>query len=71
MDPTVLLAALLVIIALVIYIWPRRTSGMPPGPLQLPLIGNLLQFSEDTFHEDLERLGHKYGPIFSIAMGKT
>ncbi len=48
----------------------RRPSNLPPGPWGWPIIGALFEVSEDTIHEDLIRLGNKYGEIFSIRTGR-
>ncbi|XP_001638569.2 steroid 17-alpha-hydroxylase/17,20 lyase [Nematostella vectensis] len=46
----------------------RKRKGLPPGPLPLPLIGNLHLLSSKP-HLDLTRLGDIYGPIYTLNMG--
>ncbi|KKZ14414.1 MAG: hypothetical protein TH68_04920 [Candidatus Synechococcus spongiarum 142] len=40
-----------------------------PGPYGLPLIGHLLQLSNDQSHLTLERWAEHYGPLFQIRLG--
>ncbi|KAI6174527.1 (pine wood nematode) hypothetical protein [Aphelenchoides bicaudatus] len=61
--------ALAFILFLVHQFWWRR-RGLPPGPLPLPLIGNLHQFTlakrwEDKFVE----FKNRFGPIYTLYMG--
>ena len=44
---------------------------MPPGPAGIPLLGNILQISEETILEDLTKWRRKYGDIIRISfLGK-
>jgi cytochrome P450 family 33 len=61
--------ALALTVFLVHHFWWRR-RGLPPGPLPLPIIGNLHQLMfvkrwEEKFVEFKER----YGPVYTLFMG--
>ncbi|OIT21739.1 7-ethoxycoumarin o-deethylase, partial [Nicotiana attenuata] len=43
---------------------------LPPGPIQLPLIGNLHNILGDQPHQSLAKLAEKYGPIISLRSGQ-
>ncbi|XP_065858082.1 geraniol 8-hydroxylase-like [Euphorbia lathyris] len=48
----------------------RSTSGrLPPGPIPLPLIGNLLQLGTKP-HKSLAKLANIHGPIISLKFGQ-
>ena len=53
------------------YFIVRKKRKLPPGPLSLPIIGNILQLGKHK--EDLlkyfQHLGNKYGGLFSIRIG--
>ncbi|KAF8372119.1 hypothetical protein PRIPAC_78548 [Pristionchus pacificus] len=53
---------------LVIYIvaYFRRISRYPPGPLPLPLLGNLLSLNVKHPHKAIDEIGKKYGPVFTL-----
>ncbi|XP_016566591.1 geraniol 8-hydroxylase [Capsicum annuum] len=42
---------------------------LPPGPMPLPLIGNLLNIFGVPPHKSMQRLANKYGPIMSLKLG--
>ncbi|MCD7466179.1 hypothetical protein HAX54_002623 [Datura stramonium] len=48
----------------------RNKKKHPPGPLPLPLIGNLHNIFGAPPHKSLERLANKYGPIMSLKLGR-
>ncbi|XP_015746656.1 cytochrome P450 2J6-like, partial [Python bivittatus] len=63
---------LIVLSLLVLWFWKsRRPKGFPSGPWHLPLIGNLLQVRIGNLQKDLDQLGKKYGPVFSVYLGGT
>ncbi len=48
----------------------QRKFGDLPGPLGLPLIGNLHQIRFARMHCILERWADRYGPIYCISLGR-
>ncbi|XP_040283166.1 cytochrome P450 2K4-like [Bufo bufo] len=47
----------------------KNPKNFPPGPLKLPLIGNLHTVLAKGLHQTLMELSETYGPVFSIQMG--
>ncbi|NXN61273.1 CP2H2 protein, partial [Rynchops niger] len=41
----------------------------PPGPITLPIVGNILQLNLWNLPESLKKLSKKYGPVFTIYLG--
>ena len=46
----------------------RGIGNFPPGPLPIPVFGNLLNLNTDT-HLCFTELSKKYGDIFTVYMG--
>ncbi|XP_029141634.1 cytochrome P450 2C5-like [Protobothrops mucrosquamatus] len=68
----VILGWLIVLSLLFLCFWKnQRPAGFPPGPWRLPLLGNLLQFSKRDPLKILDQLRKKYGPVFSLYLGRT
>ncbi|XP_075175298.1 cytochrome P450 2K4-like [Anomaloglossus baeobatrachus] len=69
---TDLLVFFSICIALVIY-WingiKKSTAKMPPGPMPLPVIGNLNLVDLKRPYESLMQLSEKYGEIFTLHFG--
>ncbi|XP_073399232.1 cytochrome P450 2K1-like [Dendrobates tinctorius] len=61
-----------IFIALFIY-WKngikKSTAKMPPGPMPLPVIGNLNLLDLERPHESLMQLSEKYGEVFTLHFG--
>nr|XP_033811823.1 cytochrome P450 2G1-like [Geotrypetes seraphini] len=48
----------------------RHERGkLPPGPVPLPIIGNMLQLGNHEVVKSIMALYEKYGPVFTIYMG--
>ncbi|XP_057267999.1 cytochrome P450 2C19-like [Pezoporus wallicus] len=50
----------------------RGKSGkgkMPPGPIPLPILGNVLQVKPKNMAKTLQKLSEEYGPVFTVHLG--
>ncbi|CCM07188.1 uncharacterized protein FIBRA_09529 [Fibroporia radiculosa] len=47
----------------------RPRGSLPPGPVGIPLLGNLLQVNALRPHPQFREWAARYGPIFSLRMG--
>ena len=50
---------------------PLRELAALPGPLALPLIGNMLQITPLRVHLDMEAWARRYGRLFRVRLGRT
>jgi hypothetical protein len=46
-----------------------RRHRLPPGPIPLPLIGNLLDVASELPHRSLARLAGRHGPLITVRLG--
>ncbi|XP_006811948.1 cytochrome P450 2U1-like [Saccoglossus kowalevskii] len=62
---------LLVLLLYYTYVYLSRRSGLPPGPIGWPVIGNLFQLMRDKagVHVALVKLAENYGDVFSLYFG--
>ncbi|NP_001295668.1 uncharacterized protein LOC105629802 precursor [Jatropha curcas] len=49
----------------------KDNSIPPPGPWQLPFLGNIFQLAGYQFHIRLSELGQTYGPVMGIKVGQV
>ncbi|XP_018428582.1 PREDICTED: cytochrome P450 2J6-like [Nanorana parkeri] len=65
--------ALLLGLVLLALLWRKfsRPKGFPPGPLALPVLGNILQMDFANPLKDLRKFSEVYGPVYSIYLGFT
>ncbi|KAF3781545.1 Geraniol 8-hydroxylase [Nymphaea thermarum] len=50
------------------FLFPRKPTNLPPGPMGLPIIGSLLDLGRKP-NESLFELSRRYGPIMSLRLG--
>ncbi|XP_009320663.1 PREDICTED: cytochrome P450 2H1-like isoform X3 [Pygoscelis adeliae] len=46
-----------------------QKKKQPPGPITLPIIGNIFQLNLWNLPESLKKLSKKYGPVFTVYLG--
>ncbi|XP_044289822.1 cytochrome P450 2J2-like [Varanus komodoensis] len=51
------------------YLNGKCPKGYPPGPMPLPLLGNILQFNAKKPLSDIQKLREKYGNVFCLQLG--
>ncbi|KFP07213.1 Cytochrome P450 2H1, partial [Calypte anna] len=56
---------------LLFFTWRSRSQKgkQPPGPMSLPIIGNILQLDLRNIPESLKMISKEYGPVFTIHLG--
>ncbi|XP_076690249.1 cytochrome P450 2C18-like isoform X7 [Callospermophilus lateralis] len=70
MDPVVALVISLSCI-LLLSLWRQRSGRLrlPPGPMPLPILGNILQIDVKNISKSLTNLSKAYGPVFTVYFG--
>ncbi|XDV31633.1 hypothetical protein PO909_002600 [Leuciscus waleckii] len=65
------LVLVLVLAVLVLFRWKRKPSGrsLPPGPLALPLIGNLPIIDKSAPFKSFMKWSKTYGPVMTVYLG--
>ncbi|CUA76075.1 O-methylsterigmatocystin oxidoreductase [Rhizoctonia solani] len=64
----------LVLVMSYLWDWPEsRRKNMPPGPMRVPIIGNLglIQLKRTDLFDQLRELNRKYGPLASLKLGSS
>ncbi|XP_027696323.1 cytochrome P450 2C23-like [Vombatus ursinus] len=74
MDPwglttTTLLVCVLFLIFLILWSQGFKKGKLPPGPIPLPFIGNLLQLDFKNITASFSQMAEKYGPIYTLYIG--
>uniref|UniRef100_A0A8C5H432 Cytochrome P450 2F2-like n=1 Tax=Gouania willdenowi TaxID=441366 RepID=A0A8C5H432_GOUWI len=67
-----LISVIIVCICICFFIFklqPRRPKNFPPGPLALPVVGNVLQLSLSDPLKGFDKLRSHYGDVYSIFIG--
>ncbi|XP_053331374.1 cytochrome P450 2C16-like [Spea bombifrons] len=72
MDTIQLSVCLFLLISFIISTWKmyKRRWRLPPGPLPLPLLGNLLQ-GATKLYETHNKFSKQYGPVFTVWLGTS
>ncbi|KAM5271973.1 cytochrome P450 2C23-like [Ctenodactylus gundi] len=54
-----------------LYVWRKSHNGvrLPPGPVPLPIIGNMLQLNLKDVPASLSKLAKVYGPVYTLYLG--
>ncbi|XP_053328577.1 cytochrome P450 2A5-like [Spea bombifrons] len=71
MELLTLLLGLLVSAVLCFYTWSSmyRPQNLPPGPIPLPVLGNLLQLKTGQMVDSLQQMHQKYGDVYTLYLG--
>ncbi|GMS91316.1 hypothetical protein PENTCL1PPCAC_13491, partial [Pristionchus entomophagus] len=51
-----------------VFLYYKNVRRYPKGPFPLPLIGNLYHMNAETLHDDVHKMGKKYGHCFTLFM---
>lgn len=57
------------ILLIVLWIRSSRPLDLPPGPVIIPIIGNLYNLMQSDFLQAVRDLRLKYGDIYSLSLG--
>ena len=69
-NVSAIIACLIAILAVVYFVWTRKTNAkLPPGPRGLPVIGYLPFLGTTDLHKTFTELAGVYGPIFKLWLG--
>ncbi|XP_075125363.1 cytochrome P450 2C29-like [Leptodactylus fuscus] len=70
MDPISVLASVVIILFLAsIFNIYKRGTNFPPGPMPLPIIGNMHMINTSKPQSSFMKMSQKYGPVFSVYLG--
>nr|XP_034357295.1 cytochrome P450 2C6 isoform X4 [Arvicanthis niloticus] len=70
MDP-VLVLVLTLSCLLLLSLWRQSSERgkLPPGPIPLPIIGNILQIDVKNISKSIKKFSKVYGPVFTLYFG--
>ncbi|XP_038550138.1 cytochrome P450 2F3-like [Micropterus salmoides] len=68
-SATVILAGLILILLWLFSVKNRQKYCLPPGPIALPLIGNLLQLHKNEPFKSFLKFSETYGPVITLYLG--
>ncbi|XP_040848448.1 cytochrome P450 2C18-like [Ochotona curzoniae] len=70
MDPAVtLLLGVSCLLLFSLWKWNTTRQKFPPGPMPLPIIGNILQMDLKDINKSFIKLSKAYGPVFTLYFG--
>ncbi|KAB0384691.1 hypothetical protein FD755_006608 [Muntiacus reevesi] len=54
-----------------LFLWNQRHAKgkLPPGPIPLPIVGNILQINTKNVSKSISKLAEDYGPVFTLYFG--
>lgn len=64
-----LVAVLIILVTSLLVASYNRPKNYPPGPLRIPVIGQVFSLDRKQPHKTLDRWAAKYGPAFSVKLG--
>ncbi|XP_069389881.1 cytochrome P450 2A10-like [Paralichthys olivaceus] len=67
---TVILAGLILALLLVLTVKSSKKYNLPPGPVALPLVGNLPQLDRNAPFKSFLKFGETYGPVMTFYLGR-
>ncbi|XP_040848354.1 cytochrome P450 2C19-like isoform X2 [Ochotona curzoniae] len=70
MDPAVaLVLSVSCLLLFSLWRWNTTRQKLPPGPMPLPIVGNILQMDLKDISKSLTKLSKAYGPVFTLYFG--
>ncbi|XP_035857167.1 cytochrome P450 2F3-like isoform X2 [Sander lucioperca] len=67
---TLILAGFIMALMWLFSLKSRKHICLPPGPLALPIIGNLLQMDKKAPFKTMLKLSESYGPVMTVYLGR-
>ncbi|XP_078103060.1 cytochrome P450 2F3-like [Sander vitreus] len=70
LSVTLILAGFIMALMWLFSLKSRKHICLPPGPLALPIIGNLLQMDKQAPFKTMLKLSESYGPVMTVYLGR-